>query len=180
MHIFLQGPKNIGKSTVIYKTLGILAQRKPLVLGGFFTWNGGKDDLRVYMRSARSDDEREIFCLASWDAEIGRLVCDNQVFEETGTRMLEQCEDADLIIMDELGYLESGAFIFRKAVMDALARDLPILGVLRLGDIPWHAEIKRNPTVTLIDVSNENRDVLPRALAERFVSWEHGNRNINT
>ena len=79
--------------------------------------------------------------------------------------MLARRGDEELIIMDELGYLESDAAAFKQAVFDVLSGDIPVLGVLRLGDVAWHREIKLNTKVKLIDVSEQNRDILPEVLA---------------
>ena len=166
MHVFLQGPRNVGKTTVIRKTLSILMARKPLILGGFFTWNGGKDDPCVYMQPARPDVEGERYKLAGFNMEKGGLICDIQVFERDGARLLSISKGAELIIMDELGFLESSALNFRRAVLDTLAGDTPVFGTLRLGDVPWHNEIKSNPLVKLYDVSEKNRDTLPPELAK--------------
>lgn len=164
MHIFLQGPKRIGKSTVISKTLELLAAVAPLSLGGFFTWNGGKGDPRVYMRPAPCG-EGEGAVLASYDAALGRMVGEPDAFERDGVRILSSSANADLIIMDELGFLESGARLFQQAVFDILEGDAPVLGVLRLGEVAWHERVKLNARVTLVDVSEANRDGLPRELA---------------
>ena len=165
MHIFLQGHRGVGKSTVIQKTLDILAVQAPLALGGFFTWNDGRDDPHIYIRSAQSGREGEIHCLASWDMEKRVFSCDVKAFEQAAVHLLNNFKGAELIIMDELGFLESKAPNFRQSVLDTISGDIPVLGVLRLGDVPWHAEIKRNPRVTLYDVNEENRDTLPRELA---------------
>ena len=169
MHIFLQGPRRIGKSTVIARTLDILAVQTPLVPGGFLTWNGGKDDPHVYMRPAVSGREVELYRLASWDVRKGGLISDLRAFELDGVRLLKENTGADLIIMDELGFLESGASGFKQAALDVLAGDIPVFGVLRLGDVPWHKDIKDNPGVSLYDVNEKNRDSLPRELAERLM-----------
>ena len=165
MHIFLQGPKRIGKSTVITTTLGILTAEAPLRLGGFFTWNGGKDDPYVYMRPARAGAEMEPYLLASYDAANGGFAIDLHAFEQDGVRILNSREGAELIIMDELGFLERDAAEFRKTVLDILNEDTTVLGVLRLGNVPWHDDIKRNPMVKIYDVDEKNRDGLPRELA---------------
>ena len=167
MHIFLQGPKRIGKSTVIRRTLDILMDEAPLELGGFFTWNGGKDDPHVYMRPASALSEGEIIRLASFNAINGGLKADVDAFEVDGVRILRDSKRADmnLIIMDELGFLEKDAPLFRQAALDVLDEDIPVLGVLRLGGVEWHEAIKRNPRVTLYDVDEKNRDNLPRVLA---------------
>ena len=169
MHVFLQGERNIGKSTVVSRTIDMLQVREPLVLRGFFTWNGGKGDPHVYMRPAQRDREREVFRIASWDKTKGALVCDLQVFEQVGTSLLKKCPDTGLVVMDELGFLESGAAGFIQAVMDTIAGSVPVLGVLRLGGIPWHETIKQNPSVSLFDVDRENRGTLPLELAERLL-----------
>ena len=165
MHIFLQGPRGIGKSTVILRTLDILASGNPLILGGFFTWNGGKTDPHVYMRPARSGRENEICRLASYDAAKGGLISNISAFDVDGARLLMESKDADLIIMDELGFLESGAEAFKQAVLDTLNGSTPILGVLRLGGVPWHEEIKRSLSVTIFEVDEKTRETLPQELA---------------
>jgi len=165
MHIFLQGQRNVGKSTVIQKTLEIITVRTKLVPGGFFTWNSGGPDPEIHIRAAGPDDEKETYRAAVFDKGKGGMVCDNNVFESEGARFVREGKNADLIIMDELGYLESNAPVFIKAVMDAIAGNIPILGVMRLGDVPWHEDIKKNKSVRLIDVNMENRNVLPQEIA---------------
>jgi len=170
LHIFLQGPRNTGKTTVIMKTLDLLSPQRPLVLGGFFTWNGGRGDPHVYMRPARSGKGDEVCRLASYDAAKGGLTANTMAFDEYGSRLLAESKGADLIIMDELGFLESGAAVFRRAVMGALAGGVPVFGVMRLGGVPWHEAIKRHPSVTVFDVSEKNRNALPQELAEAFTT----------
>jgi len=168
MHIFLQGERNIGKSTIIRKTLALLAGSSPVPLGGFFTWKSGQDAPHVYIRPAAQARESEVYRLASWDFNVERMIVDSQVFEREGAGMLGGCDGARLLIMDELGVLESNAPNFRRVVLDAIAGEIPILGVLRVGGIPWHNDIKSHPSVVLVDVTTDNRDSLPHELADRL------------
>ena len=170
MHVFLQGPRGVGKSTVIRKTMDMLMTLAPLVFGGFYTWNGGNDDPHIYLKAAMRGREDEIYRIASFDEANGGLISDIQVFEREGARLLNESGGADVIIMDELGFIESNAPKFRHAVMDRIAGSIPVFGVLRMGDIPWHADIKRHPLVTLFDVMKENRDSLPQSLASCFAA----------
>ena len=165
LHYFLQGKRGVGKSTVIRKTLEIIMVDHAPILGGFFTWNGGMDDPNVYMRPARQETSGESYRLASWDSGSRRMTCETSVFDREGARLLSETRGSDLIIMDELGYLESAAAAFRQAVMDRLAGSTPVFGVLLLGDVPWHDGIKSDPRVRLIDVDELNRDTLPQELA---------------
>lgn len=165
MHIFLQGNRGVGKSTVIRKTLEMLGERMEVSLGGFFTWNGGENDPNVYLKAARPDIGGEAHRVAYYDAAARRMICDKNVFESAGARILDESADADLILMDELGYLESDAETFKKTVMKTLAGEAPVLGVLRLGDVPWHDGIKNDKRVTIYDVNEKTRDTLPRVLS---------------
>ena len=165
MHVFLQGPRGIGKSTVIQAALELLAQSHTILLGGFFTWNGGADDPNIYIRPAEPGAVGERYRIASYGGPSLGMVCDSQIFDTVGARILResaQGETADLIVMDELGYLESDAEAFKRAVFETLSGDTPVLGVLRSGDVPWHEPIKRDPRVMIYNVNEENRGDLPR------------------
>jgi nucleoside-triphosphatase len=167
LHIFLQGPRNVGKSTVIRKTLDLLTEQGPLKLGGFFTWRD-VDDQHIYMRSVQVGLEQEVYRLATYDIKAGTLCCNPQTFEQAGEHLLAESVGADLMLMDELGFLEEQATAFRQAVLTQISGNTPILGVLRQGDIPWHREIKASPRVMLYEASEKNRDSLPQELAAQL------------
>ena len=169
MHVFLQGERGIGKSTVIRKTLEIIANDRPTRLGGFYTWNGGRGDPNVYMKPAQCGEAGDVILVAKWNKAKDRMDSVAHAFDTGGARLLSRLSGVDLIIMDELGYLESAAPGFKQAVLDALAGDIPAFGTLRLGDVPWHDDIKKNPLVELYYVDEKNRDDLPRELAEMLI-----------
>jgi len=168
LHIFLQGMLNVGKSTVIRKTLEILTACGPLKIGGFNTWRSGALDSNIYIRPAMPGREDEKYHLASYRADSHNIDCDPLAFDQTGVRLLEENPYADLIIMDELGFLERYSSVFQQTVLKALDRDIPVIGVLRKKDIPWHEPIKTHPLVSIREVTMENRDTLPQELADRL------------
>jgi nucleoside-triphosphatase len=177
LHIFLQGPRNIGKSAAILKTLDILGEQpRDIAIAGFYTWNSRDGGTQIFMRPAAQGREGEIYRLASYNNDRGGLECDFSVFEKAGVNILTESAGADIIVMDELGFLEAGAPAFRKAALDILDGNVPVLGVLRQGkEIPWHDEIKNHPRVSLYDVNEKNRDDLPRELAENLLKrWQSG------
>ena len=94
------------------------------------------------------------------------MLCDPKVFDVAGSRILRDSVDADLIIMDELGYLESDCEVFKNAVADIIAGSTPVLGVLRLGDVPWHESIKKDTRVAIFDVNEKTRDTLPQVISD--------------
>ncbi len=76
-----------------------------------------------------------------------------------------------ILVLDECGYLESGAGNFQQAVLRALDTPIPILGVVRQMTPPsWLDSIRNHPNTKLVTVTQENRDVLAPQLANHFLS----------
>ena len=70
--------------------------------------------------------------------------------------------DCDMLIMDELGFMERDAHVFTDAVPGMLDRGIRTVGVLRnKPDGPfWDMLHERDDTV-IITVDEENRDDIP-------------------
>jgi nucleoside-triphosphatase THEP1 len=58
--------------------------------------------------------------------------------------------------------------VFQDEVLAVLAGDIPVLGVLREGNIPWHSRIVSNPKVDVWSITEENRNLIPERLAIRL------------
>ena len=165
-HIFLTGAVQSGKSTVIEKVLDALN----VTVGGFRSGSGSGPD--------RHEADRWLYL---WDA-AGEAVYDEahrvahitpedrqsfpERFDALGCDALRHAKDsgADLILMDECGFLERDAMEFQAEVLRALDGDTPVFGVVRLLSSGWTDSIRSHPKVTLITVTEENRDVLPEQI----------------
>ncbi len=161
MHIFLTGNVQAGKSTVLQRVLSSL----DVPVGGFRT---GFDEQRdqadrwLYMWDASEppakDEPHRIVRFADDkpDVLISR-------FDEIGSSSLRRAREngARLIVMDECGRLERHAETFKQEVLSTLDGDIPVLGVVRQGYSGWLDEIRNHPRVTLLTVTEENRDELP-------------------
>jgi len=169
MHIFLQGTRDIGKSTVIRNTLDLLTALKPLKIGGFMTWRTKKRDQHIiYIKPVMSGREHEKYHLADYFPQEHSFNCDPRIFDQIGVRLLKESTNADLIVMDELGFLERNSFAFQQAVLNTLAGDIPVIGALRTGNIPWHEPIKTDLRVSLLETTLENRDTMPQEIASQL------------
>ena len=170
MHIFLTGAIQIGKTTVLDKTLALLG----VTAGGFRTYFGA--DRRsahhyLYMSSAA---EPRVFTPEHAIVEFGKDA-DGKLrrtvlprFAELGLQYLAAAPAYPLIVLDECGRLEQQLHCFHVQVLALLEGDTPILGVVRQDAMGWLEEIRRHPNVRLITVTEENRDDLPRQLAEYY------------
>jgi len=70
-----------------------------------------------------------------------------------------------LIVVDEIGKMESLSNRFADAVRTALDSPVPLLGTIARSGAGLIAEVRRRPDVTLVEVTLENRDGLPAKIA---------------
>ena len=148
-HLFLTGQKGAGKSTLIR---GLLAEETGR-LGGFFTvrHEGG-----VYLLPAAKE---RTFTPESLLFRCGHGG-DPARFDDLGCAALADTAGCRLLVMDELGPHEAEAVRFQAAVFRALEGDIPILGVLQQAESEFLHRIARHPQVTVLTVTEENRDAL--------------------
>lgn len=171
MHIFLTGEKQVGKSTVIAKTLSLL--KITIATGGFKTYFGpdrGAPDHLLYMNSFT---EPKIFRAENAVARFGAGYPPQvftRKFDTYGVELIRSARtSSNLILMDECGYLERGALIFHKEVIDTLNGSTPVLGVVKLASKGWTDRIRNHPKVKVCMVTRENHDLLPQILAQQLV-----------
>ncbi len=156
-NIFLTGPRNVGKSTIIETALRSFAGR----LGGFITLpkllNDGR---RVFVMDSLNLDYPANYQPRICEVGIdGRLEAKPETFDGLGVQILDDClrKEVDLIIMDELGLFESGASNFQEKVKICLASSIPVLGVIKAKDSKFLKEISNRPDVQVVDITINNR-----------------------
>lgn len=165
MHIFLTGEIQVGKTTVITKTLAQLN----INYGGFITYFGSdraSEDRLLYMSSAQEPH--------SFNVENGVVCfkegCLPEVFTEKfntmGVELIRSARvNSKLMIMDECGSFEEDAFKFQKEIIKTLDGNKPVFGVMKLASGGWTDLLRNHNNVRLITVTRENRDDLPKIFA---------------
>ena len=160
MHVFLCGPRHIGKSTIVKNVIRKLASRTPICLGGFVTHTGRGNNMNIYISSAEGPLKYEADnCVAVRNPDSAYPF--PQTFDSLGVSIIEKSKRlSNLICMDELGFFESEAYGFQDVVLQCLGETLPIIGVVKEAPVPWLEGIKNHPQVELITLTKENRDHL--------------------
>jgi len=161
-HIFLTGDKQVGKSTVILKTLALLNE----TIGGFRTLGtnyleDGSSDVVIFPANSTPEHGHRIAHRTS----TGNSVYP-EIFDEFGSFFLKQ--PADFILMDELGYMESNAEKFQQTVFETLDGTIPVLGAIRNKETPFLNAVRSRNDVIILTVNKNNRDFLPRKLVYFF------------
>ena len=159
MHIFLTGPVQVGKSTILRKTLEAL-QVTP---GGFRSVSVADlpdGAMSVYLIPAGEKAPS----MTDWNRvgirKLPRgIVKFPERFERAGIAALEGAESSRLILMDEVGRMESGAAQFSARILELLEGETPIFGVVqKMADTPLTNAIRNHPNVRVIEISAENRE----------------------
>ena len=160
MNIFLTGEIQVGKSTIINK---FLDSHKNLKVGGFRTISNFDENLGViggvYIVSAL--DENPIFTEDNHVGDRGEIKKGYpDKFNSKGVEFLSDLNDCDLILMDEIGFMESQAKDFSKTILDILDKDIPVIGVVKPKSKGLPLEVKNHPKTKLLTITEENRNDL--------------------
>ncbi len=154
-HVFLTGPKKIGKSTLIRTVLKHFSGN----IGGFCTIKTDrylKDKNTVHLfpigQPMIPSEKNLLFLCGSSDIDSDLR------FDRLGSQALQTSKDCSLILMDELGPHEAGAKHFHQTVLDTLNGPVPVLGVLQKPTDPFWSDITNRSDVRVIEISEDNRD----------------------
>ena len=174
MHIFLTGDVQVGKSTIIKKTLAALKLRD---IGGFRSVSVPDlpdGAMSVYLIPVGEKDP----VVNDWNRVGIRKGCGRgigkfpEAFERAGVQVLKGAEGMPLILMDEVGRMESAAAQFSERILELLDGSAPILGVVqKIADTKLTNAIRQHPNVRVLTVTKENREKLAEEVL-RLVSKE--------
>lgn len=174
MHIFLTGDVQVGKSTIIKKTLAALKLRD---IGGFRSVSVPDlpdGAMSVYLIPVGEKDP----VVNDWNRVGIRKGCGRgigkfpEAFERAGVQVLKGAEGMPLILMDEVGRMESAAAQFSERILELLDGSAPILGVVqKIADTKLTNAIRQHPNVRVLTVTKENREELAGEVL-RLVSKE--------
>ena len=171
-HVFLTGEKQVGKTTIIR---GFLS-RSGLSADGFITfWESyGESGGGLYLAPFLTDSINEEKYLVAVKGEQKQGPSENMlnVFNTRGREILDNSGRRDIIVMDELGFIESEAAAFRRSVMRHIAGGVPILGVIKPMHTEFLDEIRAHPEVEVRMVTAENRKMTLDWLRE--MNWGNG------
>ena len=168
MHIFLTGEKQVGKSTIVRKFIS----QSGLSADGFVTYweedgDGGRSLYLSRFGAALQPGERFLIMHSS-EQRPGSSDAVLRVFDVHGSGILDGSGNCDVIVMDELGFIESKAAEFQKAVMRRISGSVPVLGIIKPLRTEFLDRIRANPNVVVREVTVENRDDVLSWLLENF------------
>lgn len=153
----LTGPPGSGKTTLIKEAV----KRFPGRAGGFYTEEiregGTRKGFRIVTLKGDTAplagvDIPSQFRVSKYGVDIAGL-------ERVGVAALRDAlEEADLIVLDEIGKMELFSEAFREAVWTILESPKPMLGTIMQAPHPWADRVKSHPGVKLVELTRSNRE----------------------
>lgn len=165
-HLFLTGDIQVGKSTIISRVLRELG----VPVSGFCTVaipaKNGESDIYLIHAAGTPGDCTPASHLAH-RCPGSTPVVHAEIFLSCGVPLLTSAS-APLIVMDELGWMESGSEAFQQAVFLVLDGAIPVIGVVRDRQTPFLDAVRAHPEVEVLVVTRENREELSRVVLLRL------------
>ncbi len=155
--ILLTGRPRVGKTTVIKEVVRCLSGRA----GGFYTEEIKEHGRRRGFRIVTLDGQEGTLAHVNIKSRyrVGKYGVDVVSLERVGVTAIRRAIVAsDCVVIDEIGKMELYSAAFKKAVLAAIESDKPVLGTIMLRSHPWADVIKTHPQVTLIRITEANRD----------------------
>ena len=160
MNALIVGGRGVGKSTLIRRVLKELGRpvfgyetkkeaqpEDPLLGCPIYIYDAGKPHRRTpenFIGYHRAADAAAV----------------TAAFDRHAPRLMAPVPEADLVELDEIGFLEAGSKAFCQAVLQLLDGDRPVIAAVKDRDIPFLNTIRAHPATRCFQITEENRDAL--------------------
>ena len=165
--VLLTGRPGTGKTTLLKEVVALY----PGAVGGFYTEEVREGGTRVGFDIVTLDRRRAPLARAGRPGgrhRVSRYRVDVEALERVGVRALRDALDREaLLVVDEIGRMELFSQAFRDAIASALEDGKRVLGTILLAAHPWADELKRDPRVSLLQVTRDNH----QEVRERALDW---------
>ncbi len=163
--IGLSGLPGVGKTTTLVKTIGML-EEEGYKIGGMITEEVKEGNRRVgFYVLDWSTKKKEIFAHRDFESrhKVGPYGINIDVLDEVGVKALQDAmENADVIVIDEIGKMEVESKKFVAIVREILEQDKHmILTLHKKSRNPLLQEIRRRDDIRMLEVTPINRNLLP-------------------
>lgn len=165
--LLLTGRPGIGKTTAIQRLLELL----PCRAGGFFTQEIREAGVRKGFKIVLLDRTEAVLSHVDIKSrfKVGKYGVDVGALDRVGVAAVRRAiNEADCIVIDEIGSMELLSEAFRQAVLEAIDSGKLVIGTITERHHPWVEKLKKRPEVEVVRLTASNRDVLPESLARQL------------
>ncbi|MBF4692506.1 nucleoside-triphosphatase [Fusibacter ferrireducens] len=173
LHLLITGEIGAGKTFLVQRLLKHNQRYiKGFITKWMFTEKRVKSGMYLFPAIAETYSCTSENCAATCDRP-GFNIIHPEVFEHYGVELLSMPDTSNksLIVMDELGFMESDSPLFCQTVLNAFDGDTPVLAVVKKKETLFLNEIRAHKNTELYCVTPDNRDALYRDLICKIESW---------
>lgn len=159
-HILIVGEQGVGKSTLIAR----LIYELNMPFWGYYTKKESHlaDEILgepIYIYEAGKPRKQTPENLVGY-CKNRHAAPDIARFNDFAVKHLQTPPADHLIIMDEIGFMESKAADFRDAILKLLDGKSPVIAVVKDKDTEFLHTVRNHPNGKCFHITSENRDIL--------------------
>ncbi len=157
-NILFTGKPGCGKTTLIEKVIKRL--KRPAT--GFFTREIRERGMRTGFSIETLDGKRGLLAHVDIKGQfrIGRYGVNIEDIDHIAVPSMEYGNPGDIVVIDEIGKMECFSPLFRDALLNVLDSGRPLIGSIALKGNWFIESVKARKDVTLIIVTETNREEL--------------------
>lgn len=159
MHALIVGRRGVGKSTLIHRVLQELGRS----VSGYETKKedalaDAEHGIPVYIYEAGACRQRSEENLLGCCRD-GAVSVRTEAFDRYARKLAAQ-QAGEIILLDEIGFMETKSSAFCRTIMELLDGRTPVLAAVKDKDIPFLEAVRTHPHVRCFLITEANRDAL--------------------
>ncbi|MBE6984517.1 MAG: AAA family ATPase [Ruminococcaceae bacterium] len=155
MHILIVGARGVGKSTLIRRVLeelkrpvwGFETKKEPLPNGPVYIYEAGKPHVQT-------DENLVGYCVDQHPTTL------QAGFDRFAEKLRAPIPEKHIILLDELGFMESASKTFCSAVLALLDGDAPVIAAVKDKNTDFLQAVRSHKNAKCFHITRENRDEL--------------------
>jgi nucleoside-triphosphatase len=155
--IFLTGDPGCGKTTAIRRVVERL--RGSVRMTGFLTEEFREGARRAGFRGITLEGREFVLARVGGGGpyRLGPYTVSAEDLDATGVPALTPGLDTQLVILDEVGKMESFSTAFRDAVERLLSGDVPLLATVASHGVGFPKKVRHDPRIVLVKMGRDSR-----------------------